>query len=351
MSCSGGVCTATAKNAVLNVDDLTNMLTAGDATVKFGGGALAIQINEGFSWTSDNRLTLDANTSLGFHKPVTVAGEGGLTLTYNDGGSGSDLKFFGNGKINFWGTNSGLIIDGVVYTLETDIRTLAKDIAAEPSAAYGLANDYDATSDGPYSNSPVSTALGGTVNGLGHTIAHLSIQSNEEPCTGLFATVLQSGTLRNISLRDVSVMGNGRVGILAGCSDGSVTAASAEGSVSAGAGTDQSSGDVGGLIGYADVDSVVASAQASVDVVAGDYNNVGGLIGRSWGTVVKSHASGNIVAGDKALAGGLVGDSSNNSGQAISDCYATGAVTSKQISGGLVGEASIIAGSYATGAV
>ena len=47
MSCSGGLCTATAKNAILNVDDLTNMLATGDLTVKFGGGALAIQLSDG----------------------------------------------------------------------------------------------------------------------------------------------------------------------------------------------------------------------------------------------------------------------------------------------------------------
>jgi len=49
VSCSAGVCMATAKNANLNVTDLTNMLAAGDTTVKFGGGALAIQIHDGFS--------------------------------------------------------------------------------------------------------------------------------------------------------------------------------------------------------------------------------------------------------------------------------------------------------------
>jgi hypothetical protein len=34
MTCDAGVCTATAKKAVLNVGDLQNMLASGDATVK-----------------------------------------------------------------------------------------------------------------------------------------------------------------------------------------------------------------------------------------------------------------------------------------------------------------------------
>ena len=66
MSCAAGVCTATAKKAILNVDDLTAMLAAGDLIVKTGGGAITIQVLNGFSWTSTNRLTLDVtNTAPG----------------------------------------------------------------------------------------------------------------------------------------------------------------------------------------------------------------------------------------------------------------------------------------------
>src|SRR5579862_4711901 len=63
VDCSGGVCTPTAKNAVLNVGDLTGMLASGDVTVQTGDGnqtAAGIDIVTGFSWTSTNRLTLTA---------------------------------------------------------------------------------------------------------------------------------------------------------------------------------------------------------------------------------------------------------------------------------------------------
>jgi hypothetical protein len=102
MSCDAGVCTATAQKAVLNVSDLQAMLASGDVAVKFGGGALAIQVNDGISWISTSRLSLDANTSVGVHKPVTISGRGALTITYNDGGSGGDLLFDKNGEIDFW---------------------------------------------------------------------------------------------------------------------------------------------------------------------------------------------------------------------------------------------------------
>ncbi|MBV9571985.1 MAG: hypothetical protein JO056_12160 [Alphaproteobacteria bacterium] len=65
-----GVCTATAKSANLNASDLTQLLADGDATVNTGGGAVDIAVRDGFSWTSTNRLTLDAIRSVEIRKPV-----------------------------------------------------------------------------------------------------------------------------------------------------------------------------------------------------------------------------------------------------------------------------------------
>src|SRR5436190_16044513 len=44
MDCQAGVCTATAKNAVLNVGDLTTMLGSGDVAVKTGTFAKDIEM-------------------------------------------------------------------------------------------------------------------------------------------------------------------------------------------------------------------------------------------------------------------------------------------------------------------
>src|SRR5689334_13597088 len=74
MSCAAGVCTPMAKLAFLNVTDLTNMLAAGDVTVLTGSGGLDIHVEAPFSWTSTSRLTLDAQRSIEFKQPVSVAG-------------------------------------------------------------------------------------------------------------------------------------------------------------------------------------------------------------------------------------------------------------------------------------
>lgn len=61
MSCASGVCSPTAKNAVVNVSDLAGMLAGGDVTVNTGDApAKGIAVKTVLSWTSTNGLALDA---------------------------------------------------------------------------------------------------------------------------------------------------------------------------------------------------------------------------------------------------------------------------------------------------
>ncbi|HEY5048225.1 MAG TPA: hypothetical protein VII49_09415, partial [Rhizomicrobium sp.] len=61
MSCSGGVCTPTAKDAVLNVTDLTNLLASGNVEVTTTGSGVQannIDVNAAFGWSSTSALSL-----------------------------------------------------------------------------------------------------------------------------------------------------------------------------------------------------------------------------------------------------------------------------------------------------
>lgn len=80
MSCNAGVCSPTAKKAVLNVNDLTNMLAAGDVKITTGAGAVTIGVEAPITWTSTTRLTLRADYNVNVKAPITVAGAGGLTI-------------------------------------------------------------------------------------------------------------------------------------------------------------------------------------------------------------------------------------------------------------------------------
>ena len=86
MSCDAGVCTETAKKAVLNVGNLQAMLANGDATVKAGRLAKDIDIDQALTWSGNSRLTLDAQRSVIVNQQVTVTGKSALTVTTNDQG-------------------------------------------------------------------------------------------------------------------------------------------------------------------------------------------------------------------------------------------------------------------------
>ena len=102
VSCSGGVCTATAANAVLNAHDLMVSRAHGDTTLVSGTTAQDIEFDTPIHWTSTHRLTLDSYHAISFTQPVMSEGSGGLTITTNDGGTGGDFIFTGKGRVAFW---------------------------------------------------------------------------------------------------------------------------------------------------------------------------------------------------------------------------------------------------------
>ncbi|MFL5239922.1 MAG: hypothetical protein ACJ8EL_20470, partial [Rhizomicrobium sp.] len=109
MDCQAGVCTATAKKAVLNVGDLQTMLASGDVTVMTGSVAKDIEIAQPLTWTSTSRLTLDAQQSVIVKKQITVAGTGALTVIINDTGQRRNESKTGeyvivpeHGSVQFW---------------------------------------------------------------------------------------------------------------------------------------------------------------------------------------------------------------------------------------------------------
>jgi hypothetical protein len=160
MTSTSGVCTPTAKNAVLNVNDLTAMLASGNVTVNTGTGSLPAEVADiviaaTFNWASANALTLVAYESVVFNKPVSVAGSDAVSLVTDDGGDDGSLSFGAKGSLSFVGTENSLMINGQAYVLENSIATLATAIANNPSGNYAFSASYDAKQDGAYPASPL----------------------------------------------------------------------------------------------------------------------------------------------------------------------------------------------------
>jgi GLUG motif-containing protein len=368
MSCVSGVCTPTAANAVLNVNDLTTMLGSENVQVNTGTGSLAQQVEDiivaaGFNWASVNSLTLDAYRSVTFGQPVAVNGSGAVSLVTNDGGTGGALSFISGGSLSFLSPTNSLSINAKIYSLASNIATLAADIATNPSGSYALSAGYNAASDGTYKGSPIPTKLKGAFNGLGNTISNLTIKGSEnDKLVGFFAHVDASGGVSSVVLASASITlaANKKEGISAG---GGILAGENFGTIFNAFTAGDISGKLvpnrvlalGGLVGGNAGRVLDSASTASVSVSAKKPSypvEAGGLIGASTGSIESSYATGTISMSNTvpSESGGLVG---YNEGP-IENCYAEDAasVSANSSAGGLVGQnLSMIANSYSTGVV
>ena len=318
---TGGSFAGNTNNSVIKVADLEDALSKGNVEVSTGSDGYQagdITVSDPVSWSANN-LTLDAYHSISVNAALSASGNAGLTLITNDGGSGGDL-YFGGGSVNFASNNESLIINGHGYTLVSTLPQLANDIAVNSdSGYYALSSNYDAAPFS-YASAPINTTFYGTFEGLGHTIADLTISATSEVDVGLFGN--SSGTIRDIGMIGESITGGQFVGGLVGINGGTISHAYATGSVT---GVDDDVGGLAGLNGGAITESFASDAVASLN-----GTNVGGLVGLNSGSITDAYATGSVMGTN--YGGGLVGE---NNG-VVSDVYATGAVVGGLV-GGLVG--------------
>ncbi|HEX4077895.1 MAG TPA: GLUG motif-containing protein [Rhizomicrobium sp.] len=315
MSCSGGVCAPTATNAVLNAGDLETLLASGNVEVTTTGSdaeASDIAVKAPLTWSTAAVLALDAHHAISVSRKIAVAGPGGLSLTTD--GRRQSLSLGPTGKVTFANLSGSLAVNGTTYTLENTIASLAGAIAANPSGAYALAADYDASQCGTYTTVPIPTPFTGTFEGLGNAISHLSIDDASDTEVGLFAEVDSGGTLRDISVLHASVSistSDACVAPLVGWNYGNIIDASASGTATA------RNACAGGLVGKISGSAGTIMLSSSATKTSGGA--AGGLVGGTLGgSIGQSFATGNVSATE--FAGGLVGQGESS----ITNCYATG---------------------------
>ena len=225
-------------------------------------------------------------------------------------------------------------------------------------SGYELTRDLDFNSDDSYASGvvnkdwttgagwmPIYSDRGGfnaTFEGNGFTISHLYIKrrgATAGASTGLFGfTHREFGHIRRLGLVSVDVRGESRVGGLVGHNEGIITESYVSGRV-------QGDKDVGGLVGHHFGE---ISNSHSAGEVSGS-TNVGGLVGTVSGNSPITLSFSNAYVTGIELTGGLVGV---NYAGPIFQCYATGRVTGRTDIGGLVGRNwGTITATYATGNV
>ena len=261
-----------------------------------------------------------------------------------------------------------------------DLQNMQNNLAG----TYALGRDIDASATASWNGgagfSPIgnfSTQFTGSFDGQGRVISNLAINLPSTNHVGLFGYAGAGAALSNVSLQAATVAGAARVGILVGLSRGTISNASATGTVTADnyggglagessgsvasswaavtvAGTTTTSSSMGGLIGWNNTGGTIQDSYATGNVTAGTGSTrAGGLTGNNNGSILRSYATGAVSGGSQGV-GGLVGFNSGTPAATIVKSYATGAVTATALGGGLVGINSVgasVSKSYATGAV
>ena len=239
--------------------------------------------------------------------------------------------------------------DGVTYIVSSPaaLQAWAKEMRNDATQNLNctLAADIDLTGTEwtpiPY--------FAGTFDGNGKTITGLTINQPSTDNVGLFASIDDGGTVKNLKLDKVNVTANSNVGAIAGENRGTIENCSVSGSVKG----SSDNGHVGGIAGFHRKGSIT-DCHSSATVEGKAY--VGGIAGQNDATITACYSTGDVTATKNSwgysFAGGVVG--LNGNGAVLTACYATGNVKGDGgYVGGVVGDnSSIVTACYhATGDV
>lgn len=161
----------------------------------------------------------------------------------------------------------------------------------------------------------------GTFDGNGKTITGLTINNKmAESNVGLFVSITEGGTVKNLKLDDVDITAGYYVGVIAGENRGTIENCSVSGSVTG----SSNKSYVGGIAGLHREGTITdCHSSATVEGIA----CIGGIAGQSEATITACCSTGSVTAtnpGYYSFAGGVVGLNSN--GAILTACYATGDV-------------------------
>ena len=357
VAASGGDITGAALSSNLATTDVSLQSSAGAAV-----GSGNVNVNDAVSWSANTRLTLTASNNVNINAPVTASGAGaGITISPNTANGAEAASGTGSFNLGPGGvinlphvspdSTTSLVIAGSGYTVINSLGTAGDssgttlqglnamefDLVGTPHRVtrgghFALGSNIDASATGGWNGGAgfAPPDLVGVLDGLGHTISGLVIHRPTEDSVGLTSAMV--GSIRNVGLVNVSVVGNGTVGGLVGVLDygSSITNSYTTGGVASNLGV------VGGLAGGANDGSLISSSYSTSSVQT-PGGAAGGLVGTCRCTIVNSYATGNVTGSGGS--GGLVGFLQG--GSVVRTSYATGSVSASAdgTNGGLAGVA------------
>lgn len=223
---------------------------------------------------------------------------------------------------------AGTVADPYQIATLTQLQAMQYD---DGTKNYILTADIDASATSTWNSGkgflPIPTEFVGSFDGQGHSITGLTIKRDVYD-VGLFQTMGEAASVRNLELVNVDIQGTASTGALAGDADGIISNVSVTGKVST------TANNVGGLVGV--LRGTLRNAWSSATVSGTE--NVGGIAGYATGASIwRSYSSGTVSG--KGEVGGIAGGA--NSFQLLHS-YSRTTLTGDSLVGGLVGKADLI---------
>ena len=185
-----------------------------------------------------------------------------------------------------------------------------------------LTGNITLTGDWTPIGTSISNAYKGTFDGGGHTITGLTVTTSDQ-YAGLFGYIGSGGTVKDVTLEEVKIESNNdmsAVGGVAGRSYGTLENCSVSGSVSG-------SGIAGGVVGYQSGGFLTGCSSSATVNAGGVAGGVAGLTD-SGATLTACYATGDVtlesINSGGNFVGGVVG---SNTSCTLKACYAWGIVT------------------------
>lgn len=307
--------------------------------VELGGGTFYFRPKEDVELEANSRYTYTVNVTA---KGLELAGctIGGWADGGGETGNAEDLGYSYDSDTRTYS----------VYTPD-GLTEWAKAAQNDPSLNCTLTDDITlpVVTDGGSNWTPIQ-GYAGTFDGGGKTITGLTINKSTMN-VGLFASIEDKGTVKNLKLDKVNVTANSNVGAIAGQNRGTIENCSVSGSVTGS--SDNSC--VGGIVGWHYDASSITDCHSSATVEGIAY--VGGIAGQNSAIITACYSTGSVTATKNnttgySYAGGVVG--LNNNAAILNACYATGNVKGDgKYVGGVVGDNvyNAVIACYATGSV
>ena len=281
---------------------------------------------------------------------VPLAPNTHVVLKGNVQDAGWTTAHFTANFVGDWGSTPTEIIGleiadgGITYIVSSlaALQVWATEMRNDPAQNLNctLAADIDLTGQ---DWTPIQ-GYAGTFDGGGKIITGLNINQPTGSNVGLFASIIEGGTVKNLTLDNVDITAKSYAGAVAGENRGTIENCSVSGNVT-GNGLDSDS-YVGGITGQNQGTITGCYSSATVEGIV----YVGGVAGQNNASITACYATGD-VEGSGEYVGGVVGQ--NNDRAILIACYATGNVKGggEYVGGVVGGNSSTVTACYWSGAV